>query len=227
MTGLVGWQLAALYVGLAVLPLGAAWRSGVETVGRATEFATGLGLLAGAMLLLQMLSSGRFERLSGRIGIDRSKSFHRLAGAVVLLIAMLHPLAYVLATALDDPSAAWQRFVGLVTGQSTSSGLIALLALMLLVCLPFWRQRLALRYELWRATHGLLAICAAGLVLHHAFTTGSYSGERYVFLSWVLLAALALVAVSIIYVARPLRMWRESWRVERVAADGEESWRLD
>jgi hypothetical protein len=64
-------------------------------------------------------------------------------------------------------------------------------------------------------------------VLHHAFTTGSYSGERYVFLSWVLLAALALVAVSIIYVARPLRMWRESWRVERVAADGEESWRLD
>jgi predicted ferric reductase len=207
--------------------LGAAWLSGIEPVGLATELGSGLGLLAGALLLIQMLTSGRFESLSGRIGIDRSKSFHRLAGAVVLLIAAVHPLAYLSSTGLDDPSAVWQRLASFVTGQSTRSGLIAFLALSLLVCLPLVRERLDLSYEVWRATHGLLAICAAGLVLHHGLTTGSYSGERPVLLAWVVLAALALGALLLMYVARPLRMWREHWRVERVTADGEGSWRLE
>lgn len=226
-TGLIGLQLAAVYAALALLPLGAAWRSGVEPVGVATELASGLGLLAGAMLLLQMLSSGRFEILSGRIGIDRSKSFHRLAGVAVLLLAVLHPLGYVLATALDDPAAAWQRFVGLLTGRSTRSGVIALAVLAALVAAPFWRERLALRYEFWRASHGVLAIGAAGLLLHHALTVGSYSGERLVALTWALLAALALVAIVIVYLVRPWRMRREAWRVERVTADGDGIWRLD
>jgi predicted ferric reductase len=207
--------------------LGAAWRSGIEPVGLATELGSGLGLLAGAILLLQMLSSGRFEGLSGRIGIDRSKSFHRLAGAAVLLIAAVHPLAYLLSTGLDDPSAVWPRLASFVTGQSTRSGLIAFFALAALVLLPLVRERLGLSYEAWRATHGLLAISAAGLVLHHGITTGSYSGERLVLLAWAVLAALALGALVLMYVARPLRMWHEPWRVERVTADGEGSWRLE
>ncbi|MBZ0208305.1 MAG: hypothetical protein K8F92_01445 [Hyphomicrobium sp.] len=32
-----------------------------------------------ALLYLQFLSSGRFETISGRIGIDRTMGFHRIA----------------------------------------------------------------------------------------------------------------------------------------------------
>jgi hypothetical protein len=50
---------------------------GRDGSGSAREFGAALGLTAGALLYLQFLSSGRFETLSGRIGIDRMMRFHR------------------------------------------------------------------------------------------------------------------------------------------------------
>ncbi len=225
--GLAGWQLAVLYAGLATLPIGGAWLSGLDSAGVATEAATGLGLVAGAMVLLQHLSSGRFEHLSGRIGIDRTKGFHLIAGIALLVLAVLHPLGYVVATALDQPSAALHRLEGMVASPRTRSGLLALGALLVIVILPFWRERLGVHYERWRASHGLLAIVAAGLVLHHALTVGSYSAERHVMLAWGLLTGLAVVATLVLYVVRPWRMWREAWHLESITVDGEDTWRME
>jgi hypothetical protein len=51
------------------------------------EFGTALGLTAACLLFLQFLSSGRYESLSGRIGIDRTMGFHRIAAFALLLLA--------------------------------------------------------------------------------------------------------------------------------------------
>ncbi len=65
--GLSGMVVAILFVLAATLPMLAAVATGVEPVGVPSEFVTALGLTAAALLLLQFLSSGRYENISGRI----------------------------------------------------------------------------------------------------------------------------------------------------------------
>jgi hypothetical protein len=101
-SGLPGAVLAAGFVTLALVPLLAARLSGLEAVAPLHEFGTARGLTAFALILLQFLSSGRYESLSGRVG-----RFHLIAAYGLLLFAVLHPLGYVAATFATDPSAAW------------------------------------------------------------------------------------------------------------------------
>jgi predicted ferric reductase len=102
------------------------------------------------------------------------------------------------------------------------TGVIALVLLTFIVAFASGRSSRFITYEYWRASHGLFAVAATGLVLHHALTVGSYSGETSVRLAWFALAALAAGAGFLIYVVRPWLMWREDWRVAEVSRTGED-----
>jgi predicted ferric reductase len=183
-------------------------------------------LAAAGLLFLQFLSSGRYETLSGRIGIDRTMGFHRIAAYGLLLFALLHPPAYVAATFLIDPSAAWPRLTGMLSSPRLGSGVAALVGLVLLVGLGVLRERLNVSYETWRASHGIMAGVVAGLTLHHALTSGAYSPERPLRVVWITLATLAFGALLTVYLVRPWRMWRQGWRVDQVRALGERTWEV-
>lgn len=214
--GLPGTALAAAYCAIAVQPLLAAALGGTEPAGRLSEFGSGLGLTAAALLLLQFLSSGRYESVSGRIGLDRTMGFHRVAAVVLLAFALLHPLFYVASTAMTDPSLAWQRLGGMFASSGLRSGVAASIALLLLIVLAAARAHPRIPYEIWRASHGLLAFLAGALTLHHALSRGTYSSEVWLQAVWAALAALAVAALLIVYIVRPWRMWREGWTVEGV-----------
>ena len=213
--------VALLFILAAMLPMLAALVPGVQPASIPTEFATALGLTAGALVFLQFLSSGRYESISGRIGIDRTMGFHRIAAYVLFAFAALHPVSYLTSTLLTDPLAAWNRLIAMLASPRLRSGVLALAGLIVIVGFATVRTRPFVRYELWRVTHGPLAIVVAGLILHHATTTGTYSAEAPLRAVWLLLGACAAVAVLLVYVARPWRMWREDWRVERVRRVGE------
>lgn len=215
---LPGAAVALLYVLAALSPVLAAAATGIEPVGVSSEFGAALGLTAAALLYLQFLCSGRFETISGRLGIDRTMGFHRIAAYVLLAFAVLHPLLYLTNTLLADPLAAWHRLQGMLGSPRLRTGVIALVGLILIVCLATVRKRL--RYEVWRASHGPLAVVVAGLVLHHAITVGAYSAETVVRIVWLVLAAAAAGAALLVYAVRPWRMWREDWRIERVRRVG-------
>jgi predicted ferric reductase len=219
--GIPGLLVALLFVVAALLPLLAALVTGTEPAGIASEFATAFGLTAAALLFLQFLSSGRYESISGRIGIDRTMGFHRIAAYVLLAFALLHPLSYLAGTLLTDPVAAWHRLSGMLGGPRLRSGVVALAVIIVIVALATLRTLPFMRYEYWRAAHGPLAILAAGLVLHHTMSVGAYSAEGPVRLVWGLLASVAAGAIALVYVVRPCRMWREDWRVENVQRLGE------
>lgn len=210
--GLPAGGLALAYVTLALSPLLGAALSGVDPAGPWVELGSGLGLVAAALLLLQFLSSGRFECIAGRIGLDRTMGVHRLAALVVLGLVVLHPLAYVMSTTLIDPASGLDRLMSLLGSPGLRSGVLALVALVLLMALAALRPRL--KYEIWRASHGLLALAAVVAASHHVWTRGIYSQEvplRYI---WLGLAGAALVSVSLVYAVRPWRMWRAGWQVE-------------
>ncbi|MBL8199048.1 MAG: ferric reductase-like transmembrane domain-containing protein [Chromatiales bacterium] len=218
--GLPGAVLASLYVGLASLPMLVGHLSGIEPLRPLGEFATALGLTTAALLHLQFLSSGRYEQLSGRIGIDRTMGFHRLAAGTLLVFAILHPLGYATASASGDPVMAWNRLLKLLMSARLRTGVFALAGLVVIVVLAVLRTRPWVRYELWRVSHGPLAILVTVLSLDHAVVNGAYTGEMPLRLVWVVLALMAGTAVVIAYVLRPLRMWREGWVIERVSRIG-------
>jgi len=219
--GLPGTVLALLYAGLASLPMLVGHATGIETVRPLAEFATALGLVAAALLHLQFLSSGRYENLSGRIGIDRTMGFHRVAAGMLLAFAILHPLGYAVAGAQGDPASAWHRLLNMLTSARLRTGVLATAGLIVIVALALLRTRPWVRYELWRVSHGPLAMLVMVLTAHHALANGIYTGEVPVRLVWLVLAAMAGTAVVLVYVLRPRRMWREGWFVERVARIGE------
>jgi predicted ferric reductase len=224
--GLPGKTLVLLYIAAATLPMLAALTSKVEPSGPLSELGTAFALTATALLFLQFLSSGRYESLSGQIGIDRTMGFHRIAAYMLLLFALLHPLSYLADTFLTDPVAAWHRLTGMLASDRLRTGVLALVGLVVIVGLATIRSWPFMRYEYWRASHGLLAIAVAGLVLHHGLMSGTYSAEVPLRLVWLLLAIMAVVAIGLVHLVRPWRMWRGNWRVEGVRPLADRVWEM-
>jgi hypothetical protein len=77
--GLSGTTLAFFFIFVAILPMLVVLASGVPPTTPLSELGTASALTASALLFLQFLSSGRYESLSGQVGIDRTMGFHRVA----------------------------------------------------------------------------------------------------------------------------------------------------
>ena len=119
-------------------------------------------MISGAMFFLQFWSSGRFETLSGRVGIDRTMGFHRIAAVVALLVAIAHPLPPLVPAFIEQPQGALVLLSEMLVRPRLLSGVLSLAGLVVLVGFALLRTRRGVRYEFWRATHGPLAIVVAG-----------------------------------------------------------------
>ena len=84
--GLPGKALACLYVLVAALPMLAVLMWKAEPAPALSELGTAFALTAAALLFLQFLSSGRYESVSGQVGIDRpdTATLRRKGGARTL-----------------------------------------------------------------------------------------------------------------------------------------------
>ena len=214
--GLPASLLALLYPAAALAPLVAAAAFGPEPVDAWAELASGTGLAAGAMLLLQFVTSGRFEIVAGRVGLDITMGFHRLAALALAAMAVIHPVAFALAGAAD-PAEAVARLTRMLAAPSLLSGILALTVLVALLGLVLGRKWIGLPYTSWRIGHGLLAVLTGGLVADHVLRHGGYLlSHPAVTATGVVLAALALGSVLEIWGLRSVRARRQDWRVEAV-----------
>lgn len=205
--------LLLLYAGVALAPLAIAALSGPRENDFLAELGVGLGLMSFAMLLTQFVSSGQFEQLSGRAGIDRIMRFHQLAARLALLLVILHPLAARVPLSLDMVASAPRAVLIMFRAPNMRSGVLALAVLLLLVGMAVYRQRLPLSHEAWRATHALGALVVAAGSAHHTFAVGSYSTQPALFWFWCALLGLALSALVYVYAVRPWRLARLGFRV--------------
>jgi len=217
----VRWLLV-LFLLAALTPLGVAAWTTASSGEFATEYGTAAAILAATLLYLQFLSSGRFEMLSGKIGIDRTMGFHRIAAFAIVVLAIAHPLIYVSGTVLDNPTQSVHRLQAMLASPRLRSGVVALAMLIVLVGFASLRTQHFVRYEFWRATHGSLAIIIGGLTLHHALSVGTYAADTSLRAVWLIYAFGALAAALVVYIVRPWRMWRAHWRIEssKMVADG-------
>jgi len=119
-----------------------------------------LGLVAGVLLLMQLLWSARIRVLDRIFGLNNLFRFHRLMGITIAGCALLHPmLVYLPDNTLIIPLTKryWPELVGL--------GL--LLCILSMAITSTFRTILRLPYEFWRTAHRLAAVVvAAGLAVH-------------------------------------------------------------
>lgn len=224
---LPGPALAGLYLSFCLLPLLlASWRN-VAAFDLWEGVAAALGLVGLAAMAVQFVTSGRFETISGKLGIDKIMAFHKIAAVWVLLALVLHPFLFVVPTVLQDPALGTERLIAYFTLPHYRSGVIALAALMMIVVTSVMRDRLPWRYEIWRASHVLLGGVALGGGLHHAVTTGRFSASGMPHWFWWMTGIGVLVVLAVLYGWRWLMLHRRPWRLASVTRVADRIWELD
>ncbi len=218
--------LIILYVALALTPLALAAGIGVRESDSLRELATGLGLVAFAMLLMQFVSSGRYEHLSGTAGIDRTMRFHQLAARAVMFLVILHVLLFFVPTSAQEIPQSARLLAQTLVAQPMLSGSIALAATILVVVTSVWRHRIALKYEIWRAGHALGSVLIAIAGGHHALSAGTYGESVWLRAFWWGMLALALGALGHVYLIKPWLIARSAYRVATIREAGHRIWEI-
>ncbi|WP_294623539.1 ferredoxin reductase family protein [uncultured Roseovarius sp.] len=219
--------LILLYLALALAPLGFAWAQGLAPRSPWDELASGLGLVALAMILLEFLQLGRFRATTARVGSDVVMRAHQLLARVALGAALLHPFLYT-APMKDAPVWDTTRQTAIDTSwHGLWPGIAAWLLLGALVASGIGRDALGIRYQTWRALHGLGAVLVAGGGTLHALRAGRYSADPALASLWLAFLALAIGALLWVYVISPLKQLRHPFRVAAVTRAAERTWRLN
>lgn len=220
--------LLALYLLVLLAPLALAWAQGLPARHWRDELSTALALLAFSGVLVAFLLSGRFLTISGHIGIDATMRVHQLMARAFTLFILVHPFLY--ATPFLNQPLPWDVTARDTLGLTTTTvitGLIAWIALMVMVALAIFREQRSGSYEGWRAAHGFAAVVVAGFGAHHTLEAGRYSGDPTLWWFWIVLLAVAAAALVWVYLVKPLSQLGQRYEVQSVRPIGQRIWELD
>ena len=219
--------LIVLYLTAVALPLIASWLVGGPPRPLREELASGLGILAFSMILMEFVLSGRFKSISNGVGMDVTMRFHQIMARTALVFALLHPFLY--RGAPSGGQRPWDptRQLTITTDFSDlSTGIAAFLILPCLVLLAIGRTRLDFKYETWRLMHGIGALLIAALLLHHTIHAGRYGSLPVMTSIWQTMTALAVGSLLYVYLVVPLRDKARAWRVTSVTRLTPKQWEL-
>ncbi|NNE51735.1 MAG: hypothetical protein HKN30_04955 [Sulfitobacter sp.] len=219
--------LIAAYAAVVTLPLILSWAVGGPPRPLHQELASGLGILSFSIILVEFVLSGRFKRVSNRIGMDVTMRAHQLFARTALLFAVLHPFLY-----RGTPTGGqrpWDPTRQLtLTSDFTyiSTGIAALILLFCLVAFAIARKQLDFKYETWRLMHGLGALLIAALLLHHTVYAGRYGSEPVMTWFWLAMTGVAMGSLLYVYLLVPLRDRGRRWRVSSVDCLTPRQWQV-
>lgn len=219
--GLSGFWLALLYVAALTAPLALARLTGRSHALAWRDATAATGIVAGVALVLQFVTSGRFEFLSGRIGIDVTMAFHKWSARALVFAIVVHPLTFIVPNVLANPSRTLDWLVYLFFDRRFLTGTISGVATILLVLMALHREKLR-HYVLWRASHGLLALAAVVFLILHVLRAGHYARYFPLDAMWPMLTLVVVASALAVYGNRALQMAATTWRVtsNRKVADG-------
>ncbi len=219
--GLSGYWLALFYLAALTVPLLLAWLTGRSHAFAWREATAATGMVAGVALVLQFVTSGRFELLSGRIGIDVTMAFHKWSARALLAMVIVHPLTFIVPNVIADPSRSLDWLIYLFFDRRFLTGTISGVATILLVVTALYREKLG-RYGVWRASHGLLALAAVVFLVLHILRAGHYARFFPLDALWPMLAIVVMASALTVYGDRALQMATTKWRVagNRKVAEG-------
>jgi predicted ferric reductase len=211
--GLTPAALIGGYVVLALLPLILVWLGDGPSQPFLRRLSSGLVMVGFALMLVQFILSGRFNQVSGKVGIDVTMRFHQLAAWMVLAFIVVHPLLYAAGRLPQDPAGAWNMLIAMFTSPGLRTGAIAWFLLVLLVLMAVFRDRLPMRYELWRLSHGVGAAVIALFALEHTIAVGSHSRDGILMWFWIIMTFGAVGSLAYVYGVKPFIKRGRPYRV--------------
>ncbi|MBW4934159.1 ferredoxin reductase family protein [Marinobacter sp. F4206] len=219
--------LVVVYIAVVTLPLIlSVWLGGPPRQFH-QELASGLGMLAFSMILMEFILSGRFKAISKGIGMDVTMRFHQIMARTALVFALLHPFLYQ-GTPSGGPRP-WDptRALTITTDFSAlSTGIVAYLLLAGLVVMAIGRTQLGYKYETWRLLHGLGALLIAVLLLHHTVYAGRYGSQPVMTWVWLALTGVAVGSLLSVYLVVPIWQKARPWRVSSVVQLTPKQWEV-
>lgn len=218
--------LFSAYLFICLIPIILAALQGEPMRNIFRELSSGLAMVGYVMTLLQFILSGRFEWISGRMGIDRTMRFHQFASWAIIIFIIAHPLLYIAPRLLTDPLGATHALWRMFMSPSLQSGVIAWFFMILLVVMAIFRDRIPIRYETWRLSHGLFAIAIAMLGTDHTLRVGSYSSDPWLACFWLVATFVAVLAMLHVYVLKPILKIQNPYRVLSNRKIADRTWEI-
>jgi predicted ferric reductase len=179
------------------------------------------GLLASALLLIQVFLMARVPWFEQAWGQDELARLHRLVGFTSFNLMLAHILLITLGYAAGTPDGLWSTIVSFVVDYPGMLLAVAgTVCLVMVVVTSLRRSRARLRYESWHLIH-LYGYLGAGLALPHQLWTGQEflrSGVATAF--WWGLYAVCAGSVLLFRLGLPAwRSLRAPLRVQSVRAE--------
>jgi predicted ferric reductase len=191
------------------------------------ELASGLGILAFSMILMEFILSGRFKAISNDVGMDVTMRFHQIMARTALVFALVHPFLYQgTPTGGQRPWDPTRQLTLTTDFSDLSTGIAAWLLLAGLVVMAIGRTQLDYRYETWRLLHGIGALLIAVLLLHHTVYAGRYGSQPVMTWVWLAMTGVSVGSLLIVYLVVPLLQKARPWRVTSVVRLTPKQWEV-
>ena len=199
-----------LYLLLLLLPLllGSAFQPPDASSSALVNVSAGLAYVGFAIIVLELSLVSRVNRAASAFGLDVLQQFHKEIGIAAFCLLLTHPILLVVA---GYPA----RIVrpGSSVPWGVTSGTAAFLLLAALIVLSIWRKRLKLGYEVWQATHGILALAMIVVGGVHVATVGRFVRTLPMAVLCVAYVLLPACLFAFFRLVRPLLLTRRPWRV--------------
>lgn len=175
------------------------------------EFSVALGFIGLTQIAVQFVLIARFKRVTAPYGIDIILQYHRQIALVAVLAILAHPIIIV----IDNPSRL--KLLNPIGGNWASrSAWMSVLALLAIVVTSVFREKLKMRYEVWRFSHLILGISAIVFAQLHVSLAGLYTNTFWKQSIWILTAAAMVGMVVYLRVIKPAWQREYRWRVAQI-----------
>ena len=173
-----------------------------------------LGLVAGCLLLIQVILAARLKFLDRVLGLDRFFRYHRLSGIIIAVMVIIHPITIFIADDRISIPLQWRYWPEFV-------GLFLMLLIIIMVVTSVWRIGLGLAFHRWWPIHRWAAIIAVIAFGVHVLSVNDTFKQRLP--QMLAIAALILCGLIFLWIrTRTLRNRRKPLHiaaVEDAAAD--------
>lgn len=176
-----------------------------------TEFAIAIGYSGLAMMGLQFGITARFRYVTEPWGEDVIYHFHRQISLIAVGLIVAH--AAILAAGRPEMLAP-SNFLD--APWSARFAVVSIGALVMLVVMALWRLRLRISYEVWHATHIVLALAAITFGILHMAGSGFYLVDPWKRALWIGLTVFWIGLLLYIRIVKPMFMLRRPYRVAEV-----------
>jgi predicted ferric reductase len=127
-----------------------------------------------------------------------------------LILLLAHPILLIIH---GYPANCWLNPFASCGNQATVTASLSLYALVLLIGLSIFRERLRIRYEFWQITHGLLALFVLIASLVHIFILGRFTTTPLIKSMWMVYAVIVVFLILWYKILKPIFSWDQRWEV--------------